>query len=239
MANILLIHGSCHGAWCWRDLIPLLSAGGHDARAIDLPAAGRDKTPPAKVTLELYRDAIVSALDTFDGPVILLGHSAGGYPVSAAALAAPDKIAHLVFLCAYTPAPGKGMNKRRFDAPYQPMADAVAMDADGVSYAVNPAKLREKFYGDCSDELIAFAADHLSPQPQKPQTAPIENIEPLRAMPKSFIRCARDGAVPPEFQITMCEEWPEMTRYDLDSDHSPFLSQPARLAEILNEIANK
>ena len=25
MARILLVHGSCHGAWCWRDLIPELT----------------------------------------------------------------------------------------------------------------------------------------------------------------------------------------------------------------------
>ena len=37
MARFLLIHGSCHGAWCWRDLLPELAARGHEARAIDLP----------------------------------------------------------------------------------------------------------------------------------------------------------------------------------------------------------
>ena len=29
MAEYLLIHGSCHGAWCWRDVIPALEALGH------------------------------------------------------------------------------------------------------------------------------------------------------------------------------------------------------------------
>jgi len=29
VADFLLIHGSCHGAWCRRDLIPKLTALGH------------------------------------------------------------------------------------------------------------------------------------------------------------------------------------------------------------------
>lgn len=62
MAEFLLIHGSCHGAWCWRDVIPELEALGHTARAIDLPSHGDDRTPIADVTLDLYRDAILEAI---------------------------------------------------------------------------------------------------------------------------------------------------------------------------------
>jgi pimeloyl-ACP methyl ester carboxylesterase len=45
MAEFLLIHGSCHGAWCWRDVLPELERLGHSARAIDLPSHGVDQTP--------------------------------------------------------------------------------------------------------------------------------------------------------------------------------------------------
>ncbi|MEZ5867275.1 MAG: alpha/beta fold hydrolase [Defluviimonas denitrificans] len=82
MAEFLLIHGSCHGAWCWRDLIPALAALGHTARAIDLPAHGADTTPATEATLDLYADRILAAID---GPVTLVGHSAAGYPITLAA----------------------------------------------------------------------------------------------------------------------------------------------------------
>ena len=55
MSDFLLIHGSCHGAWCWDDLIPELEALGHTARAIDLPSHGADKTPVAEVSLDSLR----------------------------------------------------------------------------------------------------------------------------------------------------------------------------------------
>ncbi len=29
MATYVLVHGAFHGAWCWKKLVPLLEAGGH------------------------------------------------------------------------------------------------------------------------------------------------------------------------------------------------------------------
>ena len=37
MAAILLIHGTCHGARCWREVVPLPTGAGRTARAIEAP----------------------------------------------------------------------------------------------------------------------------------------------------------------------------------------------------------
>lgn len=234
MADFLLIHGSAHGAWCWRDLSPLLQARGHSARAIDLPGAGADPTPMAEVTLDLYAEAI---LDAMTGPTMLVGHSAGGYAISAAAMRRPDVIKHLVYLCAHLPQTGKSMIDRRMDADSQPLLDAVLKAPAGLSYSVIPGKAREKFYQDCPDEAVAFAIEHLSPQPIAPQAAKLTVTANLRALPKSYIRCLQDKAIPPDFQADLAREWPELTVYEMDCGHSPFFAQPARLADILNQIA--
>ena len=131
------------------------------------------------------------------------------------------------------------MIDRRKAAPRQLVAGAVQKSQDGQSYHVKPDQARAVFYGDCSDEQVAFALQHLSAQPIAPQDTPITVTQTLRDLPKSYIRCSRDGSVPAEFQISMMQEWPEMTRYDLDSDHSPFFSQPEKLAHIVNQIAQK
>jgi len=234
VANVLLIHGSCHGAWCWRDLMPVLARMGHEVRAIDLPGNGEDRTPLADVTLNTYRDAIVAALERFQGPSILLGHSAGGYPISAAAMARPDLVAHLVYLCAYTPKTGVSMVGRRMEAPRQPLLSAIEKTADGRSYTVKPDWLSRAFYGDCTEEQITYAQSNLCAQPIAPQTTPLAVTDTLRALPKTYIRCADDGAIPEEFQSVMADDWGEMARYDLDSDHSPFFSHPEDLAAILD-----
>jgi len=93
MSDILLVHGSCHGAWCWRDLIPALQELGHSPRAIDLPSHGDDTTPVNAVTLDSYAEAICDAL----GPrTLLLGHSAAGFAITAAAERRPERIARLI-----------------------------------------------------------------------------------------------------------------------------------------------
>ena len=237
MAHFILVHGSCHGAWCWRDLIPALAARGHSADAIDLPGMGADRMPVNSVTLDDCADAIVTAMKASPGPVILLGHSAGGPPISLAAMAAPEHVAHLVYLCAYTPKTGVSMVERRKEAPRQPLLEAIERAPDGNSYTVKPDWLRRAFYGDCSDEQVAYAAANLSAQPIAPQDTPVTVNQVLRGLPKSYIRCARDGAIPEEFQMVMAEDWPEMTRYDLDSDHSPFFSHVEELADVLDRIS--
>ncbi|MGB5560183.1 MAG: alpha/beta fold hydrolase [Paracoccaceae bacterium] len=234
MADFLLIHGSCHGAWCWRDMLPRLNVRGHTARAIDLPGAGQDATPLAEVTLDLYADAIIAAMT---GPTVLVGHSAGGFPISAAAMRRPDLVAHLVYLCAHLPQTGKSMIDRRKDTAHQPLLDAVRKSDDGLSYTVIPEKARAKFYPDCPPEAVAYALAHLCAQPILPQATPLTVTDSLRALPKSYILCQQDGAIPPVFQDALTHEWPEFRVQEMNCGHSPFFAQPARLAEILLQIA--
>ena len=39
MSVYVLIHGAWHGAWCWEKIVPMLTRCGHEAIAVDLPAA--------------------------------------------------------------------------------------------------------------------------------------------------------------------------------------------------------
>jgi pimeloyl-ACP methyl ester carboxylesterase len=96
--SVLLIHGSAHGAWCWRDLLAELHARGLKARALDLPSHGADRTPYDEIGLDSYRDAILADITTHGDRPIVVGHSAGGYAIAAAAEAAPDRIAARVYL---------------------------------------------------------------------------------------------------------------------------------------------
>ena len=114
MADFLLIHGSCHGAWCWRDLIPELTTFGHTARAIDMPSHGSDPTPIRDVTLSSCRDAILKASTP---QTIIVGHSWGGYPVSAAAEANPDAMRGVIYLSAWVPQSGLSMIEMRKRRP--------------------------------------------------------------------------------------------------------------------------
>lgn len=233
MAKFLLIHGSCHGAWCWRDVIPALQALGHEARAIDMPSHGEDPTPVSEVTLEGCRDAILAASSP---DTIILGHSWGGYPISAAAEAAPDAMRGLIYLCAYVPMSGLSMVDMRKRAARQPLMPAVRRAEDGVSMTFDPEQVPQLFYHDCPAEAVDYAMARLCPQAIRPQTTPLTVTERFAGVPKAYIRCEGDRAIPPEYQAEMTRDWPEGTVYTLPTSHSPFFSDPAGLAALLDRI---
>ncbi|MFD3191168.1 alpha/beta fold hydrolase [Sedimentitalea sp. HM32M-2] len=236
MADFLLVHGSFHGAWCWRDLIPALTARGHMARAIDLPGHGQDHTPPEQQTLAGCRDAVLAASTP---QTIVVGHSWGGYPISAAAEADPRAMRALIYLCAYVPVSGLSLVDMRKAAKEQPLLPAIQRDPDGLSCSVLPSRAVETFYHDCPPDSIAYALNRLQPQIIAPQTTPLFVSARFASVPKAYIRCARDRTIPPEYQSEMTRDWPADRLYQMDSAHSPFFSDPAGLAAMLNTIAGR
>ncbi len=231
MSDLLLIHGSCHGAWCWDAVIPALAQLGVSAQAIDLP--GRDGSA---TTLEDYSKAICSAARP---GTVLVGHSAGGYAITAAADGDPDLFSGLIYLCAYLPAPGQSLGDMRRAGPSQPLLPAIRMAADRVSFTIDPAMAPAVFYHDCTPEVAVAATARLCPQPVTPQETPLPLLAGPR-LPCHYIVCDQDHAIPPAYQAQMANGLPPHAVTHLDASHSPFLSMPdqlaARLAEILHEI---
>ena len=236
MARFLLVHGSCHGAWCWRDLVPALEASGHSAAAIDLPGHGADKTAIKDITLASYRDAILEASTP---KTIIVGHSMAGYPIAAAAEKAPDGMAGLIFLCAYVPADGLSMAAMRKAAPRQPLLPAIVISDDRLSYSIDPTWLETVFYQDCPAGTLEFAMKNLCPQPILPQNTAVTLSHRFASVRKSYIRCTQDQTIPPEYQQTMTRSWPAGDVHDLPTGHSPFFADPSGLAGLLDEISKE
>lgn len=237
MADILLIHGSAHGAWCWRDFIPALEAEGHSVEAMDLPSHGSDTTPVNEVTLDMYADAIIDKLE--GRPRVLMGHSMGGYPISLVAERRPDLVQHLVYLCAYVPKAGYSLAEMRKDAPRQPLIPAIQMNEDRKSFTVDLSMVQKVFYADCSDEQIDFACANLCPQAVAPNAVPVELTGRYASVPRSYIRCMQDGAIPYEYQVTLTSNWSDKSVVDMDVSHSPFFSAPEPLAKIVTEFLSE
>lgn len=233
MARFLLIHGAAHGAWCWRDTIPALHALGHEADAIDLPSHGDDATPPETVTLDDYAQAILAALQP---GTILVGHSMGGYPITRAAEILPDRVARLVYLCAYTPWPGMSLARMRFEAPTQPLLPAIRLATDQKTFTFDPALSPDIFYHDCAPGTVDYALPRLTPQPVAPNGTAVA-LERSVSLPRSYIVCEDDRAIPPEFQETMAGQFAPGNRHRLPCGHSPFFAMPQRLAALLDAIA--
>ena len=236
MARFILVHGSNHGAWCWRDVVPLLIANGHTATAIDLPSHGEDKTPVSDVTLEHYITATINEIEAEDGPVVLLGHSAAGVTIASVAERIPDQIDHLIYLASYAPKNGESLASMRKRAKRQLVMHAVTASEDRKSYTFDLSKAPGIFYHDCSQEVIDYALPRLSAQAIAPQAEPVKLGANYDGVAKSFIICSDDHTIPPEEQENIAALWPKQDVYRLDCGHSAFFKCPDQLVDMIEEI---
>lgn len=234
MAHFLLVHGSNHGAWCWRDLIPALAALGHSAEALDLPGQGDDHTPLEEVTLDGYASAVLGCLSE---PTILVAHSAGGFAITQAAEIDPANIARLVFLCAYVPKPGASLVDMLKEAPEQPLKGKMEMAPDGRAFRFKDEALTRNLCPDCAPEVLDYIRTHIGWQPLAPQTTPVSFTGRGEDIPRSYIRCRDDRTIPPAHQDMMAAGIPESDRHEMACGHAPYFADPEGLAQLLDRIA--
>lgn len=231
MTRFILVHGACHGAWCWRDVLPFLNKS-HKAQAIDLP--GRDGGD-GTVTLDHFAKAILAAIG--DEPAILVGHSMAGFPISLAAERAPGRVRALVYLCAFVPAPGQSVAAMRRAGPRQTLAPAIRVAANRQTFTFDPERVADLFYHDCPASAAAFARAHLCPEPVLPQETPVHLTARHASVPRHYILCTEDRAIPPEYQAQMARDFPAGQVTRLPTAHSPFFAAPEALAKRLIAIA--
>lgn len=236
MADFLLIHGACHGAWCWRDMIAPLADLGHTARAIDLPGHGLDTTPNDAVTLTSCARAILAA-STPD--TLIVGHSWGGYPISAAAEIDPKAMRGLIYLCAYVPISGMAMSDMRKLSKRQPLIGAINRSTDKTTFTFAQDRIRDLFYHDCPNDTLAYALPLLREQIIKPQATPLIVTDRFANVAKSYIRCADDQAIPPEFQLELAKDFPDDRLFHMQTSHSPFFSDPKGLATMFDQVSRQ
>lgn len=212
-------------------MIPALAALGHQAEAIDLPGCGADRTPPGQITLTSTRDRIIAALEP---DTVLVGHSWGGFPVTAAADAAPDLLHGLIYVSAYVPVSGQSMANMRAAGPKTDLSDWVT--TDGPVYRFDRDKAKEFFYHDCPDEAVDYAVARIGDQPIAPQTDPLSLGDGLAQVPRAYVRTLKDRVVPTAYQQEMTKGWPASRLFTMDTSHSPFFADPEGLARVLAQI---
>jgi pimeloyl-ACP methyl ester carboxylesterase len=228
VATFGLVHGAWHGAWCWDRLVPELELRGHRVVAVDLPVSD------ASAGLRRYADLIAASLGDADD-VVLVGHSLGAASIPIAAARRP--VRHLVFLCAILPEPGKSVTDRyREEDVFVPGfgGNTVTLD-DGASAWNDPASATRCFFHDCTAEDAAWAVARLRPQAAAPRTEPWP-LDPIPPVERSSILCRDERCLRPAWSQRVSRELLGVEATELDGGHSPFLSRPAALAEVLCSV---
>jgi pimeloyl-ACP methyl ester carboxylesterase len=236
MANFVLIHGAMHGGWCWERMVPLLAEHGHFVVAPDLPGLGSSKVPAAEVTLENWGKFVAGILENIPGRSILAGHSMGGMAIGQAAEYVPDRVAALVYVTAVLLKHGQSAG----DLPQEKSRVALTQSADGQYVTTTPEAAVTAFYGETPAAWRDLALSRLVPQPAAVMRMPLRlTAERYGTVKRAYIECRRDQVLTLEVQRKMQAALPCDFTAEIDTDHSPFYSQPEALAALLLEIAAK
>jgi pimeloyl-ACP methyl ester carboxylesterase len=189
-ATIILVHGACHGPWCWDAVRSLVTERELRSVAVALPSCGEDPQhlgTPADDVL-----AVRAAIAEVDGPVLLVGHSLGGMAISAAATGC-RQVRHLLYLAAFMLDEGETTAEATRE---QPAGDWI-ISADGLSAsAADPFRLS---YKDCPASVAASAIARLRPQNPLAAVTPLASAA-WRLIPTTYVICRRDRAIPASLQ---------------------------------------
>jgi pimeloyl-ACP methyl ester carboxylesterase len=109
--SFVLVHGACHGGWCWRRVADRLEGKGHKVFAPTMTGLGeRSHLLSKDVNLATHITDIVNVIK-WEGlsDIVLVGHSYGGVIISGVAEQVRPSIASIVFLDALMPDDGMSM----------------------------------------------------------------------------------------------------------------------------------
>jgi pimeloyl-ACP methyl ester carboxylesterase len=223
VSTFVLVPGAGGQAWYWHRLVPELRARGHEAIAVDVPAADDG------AGFGEYADAVVAAIGGGRDGLVLVGQSMGGFTVPLVAERVP--VEGIVLLNAMVPKPGESAGEW-WEITGQPAARAALAEregrtADGFDPLVD-------FFHDVPPEVVAEAMAAGAPEQSG---TPFEKPWPLPAwpdVPTRFLQGRDDRFFPLEFQRrVVAERLPGVEVEELPGGHLLALSRPVELAEAL------
>jgi pimeloyl-ACP methyl ester carboxylesterase len=164
---------------------------------------------------------------------LLVGHSiAGTFLPLAAALVRPRLT---VFLCAMVPVAGQSLaDQQAADPSMVCFPYDMIMDEQGRTLAP-PDVARALYYSDCSDDVVAAAVARLRPQAGTIRSSvfPEDGWPHISA---AYVICTEDPVVSPEWSRRVARDRLGVEPLELPGGHSPMLSRPHQLAELLDGL---
>jgi len=233
-ATVVLVHGAWHDASCFDRLVAALRERNVAAVAIDRPGHGASTEPLGD--LEGDAAAVRASLATIEGPVVLVGHSYGGAVITEAGDA--PNVAHLVYIAAFVLDVGETVNHQEGVGEH-PGSELVVPGAiefhDDGTVTLDADAAPSALYHDCDPAVTAEAVAQLQPQAAATLFGAVTRA-PWKAKPSTYVVCNEDRAVVPSLQRWLAQRC--TTVVEMPASHSPFLSMPDVLADVLAAVAD-
>ena len=227
---IVLVHGAWETSSIWDGVAAKLKHDGYRVQVVTLPGRPGHSMPANQVSMDSHRKAIAAVVAKERAPVVLVGHSFAGFPISAVAEAEPGRIRTLVFLAAYLPQDGQSLLGVATSDKGSKAGPAVQIDKDHALATVAPDARAGLFANDAPPQVGAAVANAIVPEPLAPLATPVRLTARFAHVNKVYIHTARDQVVSPGLQAVMVAATPVRMERTLDTGHAPFVTNPDGVA---------
>ena len=229
MVTFGLVHGSQHGAWCWERLTPELVDRGHDVVAVDLPC------DDPEATIATYAACVVDALERRGRG--RAGRALAGQPDDprrgddASGAAARSSCARCPPVPGRPSTPSSRRWSRRSSRPRAASSTPPVVSRSPTTDAI------AVWYDDCSRRRRGLgggpvaAAEPASARGAESAAGVARRARHGRARARRPLREPGLGGAGRDPRVWECHRWL------IPGGHSPFLSRPAELADVLVEVA--
>ncbi len=241
LVTFVLVHGTSHGGWCWRNLSPILRKAGYEVYTPTLTGLGERSHLLSKIdriTLETHIEDVTNMLFYEDlSDVVLVGHSYAGMVITGVATKQPQRLSHLVYFDAYIPSKGES----EIDLwPPDVQARARADIAKGLKTRPLPPDFAG-FLGVTDPKLAEWMEARFTPHPFSTyEDAPPSDSSESDVIPRSYIHCTEGHVASWMADMKTFAAKARSLRwrlYELAAGHDAMLTHPEELAKILLEIA--
>lgn len=219
--NVVIVHGALADGSGWRQVFDLLTAKGYKVTIVQ----------PPMTSLQADVEATKRILDLQDGPSILVGHSYGGMIITEAGSA--DKVAGLVYIAAFQPDAGETLLD--LASKIAPASKGITATSDDFLY-LDPKVFAADFAADVPKADAEFMA-HSQVFPAK-AAFDTKITQPGWKTKKSWALIATDDrAIHPDLMRFMAKRAGSKP-VEVKASHAVFMSQPAAVANLIEEAAN-
>lgn len=250
--HFVLVHGGCHGAWCWYKLATLLRSAGHEVSTPDMAASGINLKPLKELkSISEYSQPLMDSLGSLPSgeKVILVGHSFGGFSVSLAMESFPEKIFGAVFVTAFMPGPDIAsitLLQQDYSRLDSQLDNKIFFD-NGDDNPPTSFVFGEEFqalnlYQKCPPEVLTLAKMLVRPlfllNDANSTMDVVLSKEKDGSVSRVYVVIDEDKILKKDFQQWMIENNPTEEVKDITgADHMVMLSKPHELCACLQNIA--
>ena len=240
--SYVLVHGTWHGGWQWRDVRRNLTARGHDVFAPSCTGCGdRKHLMSPDIGLDTHITDIANIIEYEElQDVILVGHSFAGLTITGVADRMKDRIKRLVFLDALVPEGDRmsGVSRKEDGSLSDYWVKRQEKFIDGYQMDFFEEYPLEMIVPADDEKNIAWAKRRITPHPARGWSDTLElKNGGWEGVPRTYLHCVAQIHSPTSMgMVGPAKEDPEWDYRAMPWHRNAMMTNADEVADVLAEL---